>query len=457
MSLPMIVSMLVQALYNVVDSMFVARLSQDALSAVTMVFPVQNLMIALSVGMGVGVNALLSRSLGQGECKKVSSAAMQGISCSAAIYAIFLVLGLFFSEFYMRSQTDIEAIVRGGTEYMTVVCAASFGLFAQIYCEKMLQGTGRTVLSMAVQGVGGIINIILDPILIFGRITLPLVGTVAEFTPLGVAGAAWATVVGQTLAAVLGIFLNIRMNREIHFDRALLRPEPHTLKAILSVGIPSGFIGSIGSVMTYFYNRILIGFSSACVSAFGAYFKLESFVLMPVYGLNNGTVPIIAYNYGARRPDRMKKSVRISVISAEVVVLVGFAVFQLFPGQLLSLFNPDEEMLKIGIRALRTDIAFVYHRRIQHSYNIGFSGARSRAYEHERLYRTPDIRRSPLGVSLFAERKCRACLVCLSHSGTGFAHNVYRVLLEGTKASYVRRCGESIFAGKRIIAPPADI
>ena len=354
MSLPMIVSMLVQALYNVVDSMFVARLSQDALSAVTMVFPVQNLMIAFSVGMGVGVNALLSRSLGQGDRKKVSSAAMQGILLFGAMYAIFLVLGLFFSEFYMRSQTDIEDIVRGGTEYMTVVCAASFGLFAQVYCEKMLQGTGRTVLSMAVQGVGAIINIILDPILIFGRITLPLVGTVAEFTPLGVAGAAWATVIGQTLAAVLGIFLNIRMNREIHFDRALLRPEPHTLKAILSVGIPSGFIGSIGSVMTYFYNRILIGFSSACVSAFGAYFKLESFVLMPVYGLNNGTVPIIAYNYGARRPDRMKKSVRISVISAEVVVLVGFAVFQLFPGQLLSLFNPDEEMLKIGIRALRT-------------------------------------------------------------------------------------------------------
>lgn len=359
MSLPMIVSMIVQALYNVVDSIFVAKVSQDALSAVSMVFPIQNLMIAFSVGMGVGVNALLSRSLGQGDKKKVSSAAMQGILIFIVMCAIFVVTGLFFSEAFMRSQTDIEAIVTDGKTYMWIVCVASFGCFGQVYCEKVLQATGKTFHSMIVQGAGAVINLILDPIMIFGKISLPLVGTIAEFEPMGVAGAAWATVIGQIFSALLGIFINLKYNREIKFSLAGLKPDLHTIGRILSVGIPSGVMGSIGSVMTYSMNRILISFSSACVSVFGAYFKLQSFVFMPVFGLNNGMVPIIAYNYGARRPDRMRKAIRISMIAAVCVMLAGLLVFQLLPAQLLGMFDADEAMLAVGVPALKT-ISFAW-------------------------------------------------------------------------------------------------
>lgn len=353
MSLPMIVSMLVQAMYNVVDSIFVAKLSQDALSAVSMVFPIQNLMIAFSVGMGVGVNALLSRSLGQGDRKKVSSAAMQGILIFVVMCAIFVVTGLFFSDPFMRSQTDIETIVDYGKTYMSIVCVASFGCFGQVFCEKVLQATGKTFHSMIVQGVGAVINLILDPIMIFGN-TLPVIGPILGFEPMGVAGAAWATVIGQIASALLGVFINLKYNREISFTVSGLKPDINTIKAILSVGIPSGVMGSIGSVMTYGMNRILITFSSACVSVFGAYFKLQSFVFMPVFGLNNGMVPIIAYNYGARRPDRMKKTIRISMTAAVIGMMVGLIIFQLIPDKLLGLFDADEAMLAVGVPALRT-------------------------------------------------------------------------------------------------------
>lgn len=361
MSLPMIVSMLVQAMYNVVDSIFVAKVSQDALSAVSMVYPVQNLMIAFSVGMGVGINSLLSRSLGQGDKKKVSSAAMQGILVYIVLYLIFLAVGVFFSDMFMRSQTDIEPIISAGRDYMSIVCIMAFGSFGQVFSEKLLQGTGKTVLSMIVQGAGAIINLILDPILIFGRISLPLVGTIVEFAPMGVAGAAWATVIGQLVAAVLGIFLNVKYNREVRFSLAGLRPNAHTIKSILAVGIPSSVMGSIGSLMTYCMNRILISFSSVCVSVFGAYFKLQSFVFMPVFGLNNGMVPIVAYNYGAHRPDRMKKTIHLAVTYAVAIMLIGLLVLQIMPAQLLGMFDADQAMLDVGIPALRTiSLSFIF-------------------------------------------------------------------------------------------------
>ena len=250
MSLPMVVSMLVQALYNVVDSMFVAQINQDALSAVSMVFPIQNLMIAFGVGIGVGVNALLSRSLGQGDSKRVNDAAVQGAYVYVVLYLIFLAVGLFFSEAFMRSQTDIESIISYGRDYMWIVCVFSFGLFTQLLIEKLLQGTGRTVLSMLVQGLGAIINIVLDPILIFGKITLPGIGDILTFEPMGVAGAAAATVIGQCIAALFAVVLNHRLNHEVKMRFRGARPEIGTIRTILAVGIPSSIMGSIGSVRT---------------------------------------------------------------------------------------------------------------------------------------------------------------------------------------------------------------
>jgi len=353
MSLPMVVSMLVQALYNVVDSMFVAQINQDALSAVSMVFPIQNLMIAFGVGIGVGVNALLSRSLGQGDSKRVNDAAVQGAYVYVVLYLIFLAVGLFFSEAFMRSQTDIESIISYGRDYMWIVCVFSFGLFTQLLIEKLLQGTGRTVLSMLVQGLGAIINIVLDPILIFGKITLPGIGDILTFEPMGVAGAAAATVIGQCIAALFAVVLNHRLNHEVKMRFRGARPEIGTISTILAVGIPSSIMGSIGSVMTYGMNRILIGFSSVCVSVFGAYFKLQSFVFMPVFGLNNGLIPIVAYNYGARKKKRITGAIKYAMIYSVSIMIVGTIIMQIFPAQLLKLFDASDNMLSIGVTALR--------------------------------------------------------------------------------------------------------
>ena len=352
MSLPMILSMLVQALYNIVDSMFVSRLSENALTAVSLAFPAQNLMIAVATGSGVGVNAALSRSLGERNFDRANKIADHAVFLAIASYAVFAVLGLFFSRQFFLWQTDIEEIVDQGTDYLRICTLFSFGLFLEIACERLLQSTGKTIYSMYTQGLGAIINIIFDPIMIFGLFGFP---------KMGVAGAAAATVFGQILAAVLGIFLNKTRNQEIHVSFRGFRPNSEIIRHIYSVGIPSIIMSSIGSVMTFGMNKILIGFTSTATAVFGVYFKLQSFVFMPVFGLNNGTVPIIAYNYGAAKPDRILKTLKLAICYAVGIMLIGFAVFQLLPDKLLLIFEASENMLNIGVPALRIiSVSFLF-------------------------------------------------------------------------------------------------
>ena len=352
MSLPMILSMLVQALYNIVDSMFVSRLSENALTAVSLAFPAQNLMIAVATGTGVGVNAALSRSLGERNFDRANKIADHAVFLAIASYAVFAVLGLFFSRQFFLWQTDIEEIVDQGTDYLRICTLLSFGLFLEMACERLLQSTGKTIYSMYTQGLGAIINIIFDPIMIFGLFGFPR---------MGVAGAAAATVFGQILAAVLGIFLNKTRNQEIHVSFRGFRPNSEIIRHIYSVGIPSIIMSSIGSVMTFGMNKILIGFTSTATAVFGVYFKLQSFVFMPVFGLNNGTVPIIAYNYGAAKPDRILKTLKLAICYAVGIMLIGFAVFQLLPDKLLLIFEASENMLNIGVPALRIiSVSFLF-------------------------------------------------------------------------------------------------
>ena len=352
MSVPMMISMLVQALYNIVDSMFVAQLNENALTAVSLVFPVQNLMIAVASGTGVGINALLSRNLGAKNFEEANKAAQNGVFLAFLSCIVFAVIGLACSGLFMEVQTQDPQIVAYGKDYMQICCILSFGMFAQITFERLLQSTGKTIFTMVTQLTGAVINIILDPIMIFGLFGMPR---------MEVAGAALATVIGQICAAVLAVILNYRKNHEIQLSFRKFRPSGETIKRIYLVGIPSIIMMSIGSVMTFGMNKILIAFSSTANAVFGVYFKLQSFVFMPVFGLNNGMVPIIAYNYGARRPDRISKTMRLSVIYAVAIMIIGLAVFQFFPDQMLGIFNASENMLEIGRYALRIiSLSFVF-------------------------------------------------------------------------------------------------
>ena len=307
MAIPIVISMLVQALYNVVDSVFVAQLSEDALNAVSLAFPVQNLMIAVAVGTGVGINALLSKSLGEGNQAKADRTAMNGLFLSALSFLVFAVIGLTCSRLYFTIQTDIQRIVDYGESYMMICCVCSFGVFFQITLERTLQATGRTLYTMFTQATGAIINIILDPIMIFGLFGFPR---------MEVAGAALATVTGQIVAAILGLFFNLKKNPDLHLSVRGFRPSRTIIGGIYSVGIPSIVMQSIGSVMVFGMNQILIAFTQTATAVFGVYFKLQSFIFMPVFGLNNGMVPIVAYNYGARKPARIMKTIRLSVCYA---------------------------------------------------------------------------------------------------------------------------------------------
>ena len=344
MSLPIMISMLVQALYNVVDSMFVARVSENALTALSIAFPIQNLMIAVSVGLGVGLNAVVSRALGAKDTKGVNRAATNGIMLMFICGLIFMLGGATLVRPYFEMQTDIEEIVTSGIDYTSIVMMGSMGVFMQILFERLLQSTGRTMLTMFSQGIGAIINIIFDPIFIFGYFGFP---------KMGVAGAAYATILGQWVAALLGLILNIRKNPEVSINMKGFRPHGATIRLILSIGIPSVVMQSIGSVMTFLMNQILIAFSSTAVAVFGVYFKLQSFVFMPVFGLTNGTVPIVAYNFGARKGDRMKKTIQYSVYAAIVIMICGALIFQSIPDKLLMLFDASDEMLRVGVPALR--------------------------------------------------------------------------------------------------------
>ncbi len=340
MALPMIASMLVQALYNIVDSIYVSRISENALTAVSLAFPIQNLMIAVGTGTGVGFGALLSRALGEKNQKEANRLADHGIFLAVLSYIVFLLLGIFGSRFFFSVQTDIAEIVDGGTQYMFICTVFSFGLFIQLALEKLMQATGRTMLSMFTQGVGALLNIILDPIFIFTF-------------DMGITGAAVATVVGQIVAAIFGIWLNARYNREIKLNLRRFRPRLSTVKRIYSIGFPSIIMASIGSVMTFCMNKILIGFTETAAAVFGSYFKLQSFVFMPLFGVSNGLVSILSYNYGARRRDRMMAVIRYTAFIALGFMLFGVVLMQLIPGPLLLLFNASDYMLGIGIPALR--------------------------------------------------------------------------------------------------------
>lgn len=352
MSLPMMISMLVQALYNVVDSVFVSRINENALTAVSLAFPLQTLMIAIGAGTGVGINAVLSRALGEKEYDRANKAAVNGVFLAAVSYLLFLVVGIFAVTPFYLSQTQDAEIINFGKQYLTIVCCCSFGMYTQFIFERLLQSTGKTFYTMITQGAGAIINIILDPILIFGLFGLPR---------LGVAGAAIATVIGQITAGVIAIILNKKKNTEIKLHFKGFRPNAAIIGQIYIVGIPSIIMQAIGSLMTYGMNRILIAFSSTSAAVFGVYFKLQSFIFMPVFGLNNGMVPIIAFNYGAGKKDRLVKTIKLSILYAMGIMVIGFLVFQFFPTQLFAMFEASEAMLAIGVPALRIiSISFLF-------------------------------------------------------------------------------------------------
>ena len=344
MSVPMMISMIVQALYNVVDSIFVSMIDEAALTAVSLAFPIQSLMIAFATGTGVGINAYLSRALGQKDFERVNKTAVNGLFLELSFAVMFILLGLMITGPFYRSQTSDPVILDYGYRYLRIVMCLCLGIFMEITFERLLQSTGRTMLSMAVQMTGAIFNIIMDPILIFGLFGMP---------KLGIAGAALATVMGQHLAAVLALILNLKKNTDIRFRFRGFRPDPSIIRGVLTVGIPSIIMQAIGSVMTYGMNRILISFTSTATAVFGVYFKINSLIFMPVFGLNNGSVPIIAYNYGAQRRKRVTDTIRLLFTIAVSIMTVGCLLFELIPGVFFRMFNASDHMLEIGIPAFR--------------------------------------------------------------------------------------------------------
>ncbi len=345
MALPMIISMLVQALYNVVDSIYVSRISESAVTAMSLAFPVQNMQIGFAVGIGVGINSLLSKSLGEGNQEAANRTAGNGMVLMFIVTAAFMLFGMFGVRPYYEMQSAVAETVEGGIAYSRICCLFVLGSFMQIYAERLLQSTGRTVLSMVSQATGAIINIILDPVFIFGWFGLPA---------MGMAGAAVATVIGQWAAALLGLYLNEKYNPEVQFGRRYAKLDGKIVKAILTVGIPSIIMNAIGSVMNFGMNQILQGFTETATGVFGIYFKIQSFFFMPLFGLNGATISIIAFNYGARKPERIVRTLKLACSAALTLMITGFVVFQLVPDVLLGMFNPTEEFLVIGRSCLRT-------------------------------------------------------------------------------------------------------
>lgn len=351
MAAPMMISMLVQALYNVVDTMFVSRLGKDALTALSLAFSIQNLMIAVAVGTGVGINALLSRSLGEKEFERAGKTAENGLFLAGINYILFLIVGIFFSRSYFSLFGASETVTECGAQYLSICCILSFGVFGQITFERILQSVGKTMLTMVTQLIGAVLNIILDPIMIYGLFGFP---------EMGVAGAALATVIGQIIAFIAGIILNHKFNHEVRLNMRSFRPDGAIIKNIYAVGVPSIIMGSIGSVMTVGINQIvrLCGaVADTAQAVFGVYFKLQSFVFMPVFGLNNGMVPIIAYNFGAKKRDRLTKTIKLSVVYACILMFIGFLLFQFMPETLLRIFDTGNDdmvgIIEVGVPALR--------------------------------------------------------------------------------------------------------
>ncbi|MFI3213884.1 MAG: MATE family efflux transporter [Eubacteriales bacterium] len=347
---PMVISMLVQALYNIVDSIFVSKLGEDALTAVSLTFPIQNLIIAVAVGTAVALNALISRYLGANELEKCSMVAKHGILLAFLSYLVFAIIGIFGSHIFFASQTDNQTIVTYGTQYMSIISIFSFGVFFQITFERFVQSTGRTVLNMIMQGTGAIINIILDPILIFGLFGFPR---------FEVMGAALATIIGQICAALIGLFFVLTYTKEININMKGFKPNKETIISIYQIGVPAILMQSIGSIMVFGMNAILLMFTTTATAVFGIYFKLQSFIFMPIFGLTNGLISIVAYNYGAKNKKRIMESFKLSCIISTIVMIIGSAVFFIFPSQLLSMFDASEDMMQIGTNAL-TIIAFSF-------------------------------------------------------------------------------------------------
>lgn len=352
MSLPMVASMIVQALYNIVDSIFVSYVNENALTAVSLAFPIQNLMIAFASGTGTGVNALLSKSLGEKNFDRANKAAVNGIFLFFLTYVAFAVFGMTGSRAFFLSQTQVHEIVDYGTDYLSVCTIFSFSLFGQIIFERLLQATGKTFYVMITQAIGAIVNIILDPIMIFGLLGCPA---------MGVKGAAIATVIGQTCGFLAAVWFNMRKNHEISIALTKFRPDGEIIKRIYSVGIPSIMMISIGSIMNYFFNKILLTFTETASAVFGVYFRIQSFVAMPIIGINQAMIPIVAYNFGARKKERLIKAVRLCITFAVCYTLTGLLLFQVMPNKILMLFNATDNMLAIGIPALRTiSISFIF-------------------------------------------------------------------------------------------------
>jgi putative MATE family efflux protein len=344
MSLPMMISMFIQALYNIVDSMFVAMVSENALTAVSLSFPMQNVIIAIGVGTGVGINALIPRCLGRGDRQSAERAANVGIFLNACYSVVFIVLGLTLGSWFFTMQTNEKIIIDYGTTYFTIVCTISAGAFFGQYFEKLLVATGNSTLSMISQAIGAVINIIFDPLLIFG---------LGPFPEMGVAGAAIATVFGQIVAAIVAFWFNIRKNKSVRFRFRQMAPDKYVIKSIYAVGIPSMITVGLGSVMSFCLNQILLAFSTTATAVFGIWLKLQNFGYMAIYGMNNGTVPILSYNNSAGKPGRVKKIIRLAFTAALVISFIMLTVFEVFPVRLLYFFNASENMLDIGVIALR--------------------------------------------------------------------------------------------------------
>ena len=344
MSIPMMLSMMIQALYNIVDSIFVARISENALAAVSLAFPVQALIIGIAVGTGVGINALLSKSLGERDFEKVNKSAVNGLFLSWLSAVVFFVAGLLFSEIYFKTQTGISEIIEYGRDYMSIICIFSFAVFSQITFERLLSSTGKTFYTMISQMTGALVNIALDPIFIFGLFGVP---------GMGVKGAAIATIIGECCASVVALFFNMKVNREIRLSFKKFCPDGKIIKSIYAVGIPSILMQCVGSFMIYGVNRILILFTSTANAVFGVFFRLQSFIFMPIFGMNSAIIPIIAFNYGARHRERIIKTVKLSVMYAACIMFIGLLLFQMIPHKMLLLFNATPEMLTIGVTAFR--------------------------------------------------------------------------------------------------------
>ena len=345
MALPMILSMLVQALYNVVDSVYVSQVSESAVTSLSLAFPVQNLQIGFAVGIGVGVNSLLSKSLGERDQEAANRTAGNGMILMFIAVAAFMLFGAFGARPYYEMQSDVAETVEGGIAYTSICCFFCLGSFMEILGERLLQATGRTVHTMITQSVGAIINIILDPIFIHGWFGVPA---------MGVAGAAVATVIGQWVAGALALYFNEKHNPEVQFGKRYAKLDGRIVGTILTVGVPSIVMNGIGSVMNFGMTQILQGFTETATSVFGIYFKLQSFFFMPLFGLNNATISIIAFNYGARKPERITKTLKIAVCAALGLMTAGLLAFQFVPDVLLGLFNPSEEFLVMGEACLRT-------------------------------------------------------------------------------------------------------